>query len=654
MVQTRSAAKRIESGKVHNDNGTLQENPTVDLASGNGVPSPAKKRRREEAAPSKKRRRGKPSELCQLNLDVLFLIAAYIHPIDLLNLARTCKSLRDLLMDRSSEFVWKTARQQVKGLPACPADLTEPEYANLVFYARCHGCGKYTTTILWNVRRRFCPGCRIRRLRRLSSCNEIIRKNSVLAVEYITAKKESTTRVDRDQAASFMDDYRQSSDKKQFISDKQKQCRFILQHAKKCEAWQKKRESERKDEQKRRQLERGQRIFQRLNQHGYSRELNYFGYSSIQRCRDSDFRTSKPLTDREWERMRPEWAKVMDKFRSRRLEAVVYEPRRRSLVSAYNRYVTHPSPEAPTFDLLPHVADLARLPAFRDIINAPEETQVDDKSFTSAFAQLPMLVAEWRKKLDAELAELMEIPLHLSSENASKALTPSSTTQSLNADLDRLHLACALFQTAHPGVFTHVEVFSVSMLNRRYDNDREDDSEHRGSISAGFGVQFLKEAPYIVHACGLDPSVATVDDMDHRNARLKCLFCGGRSFVWNWRHAMWHASSCHQTSTLAPLSTSPRWQLVGDEHIDAIQTVEQSIERNLFPSSTRCLLCRPHIGDVMTKRQISSHLYESHDITIECIKQGVHYAPIGICDSQLVVVEMVEEGKQVTFKVPLS
>lgn len=41
-------------------------------------------------------------------------------------------------MDRSSTFVWKTARQQVKGLPACPADLTEPEYANLLFYARCH------------------------------------------------------------------------------------------------------------------------------------------------------------------------------------------------------------------------------------------------------------------------------------------------------------------------------------------------------------------------------------------------------------------------------------------------------------------------------------------------------------------------------------
>lgn len=41
-------------------------------------------------------------------------------------------------MSKSSAFVWKTARLQVNGLPDCPADLTEPEYANLVFCARCY------------------------------------------------------------------------------------------------------------------------------------------------------------------------------------------------------------------------------------------------------------------------------------------------------------------------------------------------------------------------------------------------------------------------------------------------------------------------------------------------------------------------------------
>jgi hypothetical protein len=40
-------------------------------------------------------------------------------------------------MAKSSALVWKIARRQFKGLPDCPADLTEQEYADLAFSARC-------------------------------------------------------------------------------------------------------------------------------------------------------------------------------------------------------------------------------------------------------------------------------------------------------------------------------------------------------------------------------------------------------------------------------------------------------------------------------------------------------------------------------------
>lgn len=143
MVHTRATTKKLESGQAS------PQDSAVAL-------SPSKKRRRDGPESFKKRHRGKPSPLCQLNLDVLFLVrrcprcfppcvdgpwgqlAEYIQPLDLLNLARTCKSLRELLMDKSATSVWRSARRQVEGLPDCPDDLTEPEYANLVFYARCH------------------------------------------------------------------------------------------------------------------------------------------------------------------------------------------------------------------------------------------------------------------------------------------------------------------------------------------------------------------------------------------------------------------------------------------------------------------------------------------------------------------------------------
>lgn len=65
-------------------------------------------------------------------------IFSFLHPMDLLNLARTSKDFRILLLQRSSAAAWKTSRLQVYGLPDCPPDMSEPQYANLVFYPHCH------------------------------------------------------------------------------------------------------------------------------------------------------------------------------------------------------------------------------------------------------------------------------------------------------------------------------------------------------------------------------------------------------------------------------------------------------------------------------------------------------------------------------------
>ncbi|KAI9566217.1 hypothetical protein HD554DRAFT_2118440 [Boletus coccyginus] len=54
-------------------------------------------------------------------------------------------------MEKASAFVWKTARCQDQELPDCPADMTEPEYANLLFYSRCQAVG--------NMRKRFSGTC---------------------------------------------------------------------------------------------------------------------------------------------------------------------------------------------------------------------------------------------------------------------------------------------------------------------------------------------------------------------------------------------------------------------------------------------------------------------------------------------------------------
>lgn len=234
----------------------------------------------------------------------------------------------------------------------------------------------------------------------------------------------------------------------------------------------------------------------------------------------------------------------MDDCRLRRINTTVYRPRRRLLGSEYNTYVTHPTLDGPTFDLLPHVVDLACFGPFRDIIRAPEETQMKDEPFASAFAQLPDLIAEWRKKLDAELAELVKIPLDLSPGNPSdgqgKASSSTGHAEASQTCLDKLQLACAMFCVGRAGPFTHLNALSVSMCERDFPWS-ELELERTGSIRDRFRIEFFEEAPYIVHISGLDPRVATVDDMDHRNARLRCLSCQCQANItMNWRAAVCH------------------------------------------------------------------------------------------------------------------
>lgn len=73
-------------------------------------------------------------------------IFGHLNPVDVLQLARTTKALRDILMRRSALSVWKYALGNVEGLPDCPSDLAEPQWAALVFDTLCHVCNIHVST----------------------------------------------------------------------------------------------------------------------------------------------------------------------------------------------------------------------------------------------------------------------------------------------------------------------------------------------------------------------------------------------------------------------------------------------------------------------------------------------------------------------------
>ena len=77
--------------------------------------------------------------LTYLNVDIhIRQIFTYLPPQDLLSLSRTTRSLRNIVTSRHSGHMWRLSLASVSALPPCPPDLTEIQYASLVFDDHCH------------------------------------------------------------------------------------------------------------------------------------------------------------------------------------------------------------------------------------------------------------------------------------------------------------------------------------------------------------------------------------------------------------------------------------------------------------------------------------------------------------------------------------
>ena len=63
-------------------------------------------------------------------------IVSYLHSLDVPRLARASLKVHAILMSRNSAHVWITVKRVI-GMPECPPDLSEPQYASFVFEHTC-------------------------------------------------------------------------------------------------------------------------------------------------------------------------------------------------------------------------------------------------------------------------------------------------------------------------------------------------------------------------------------------------------------------------------------------------------------------------------------------------------------------------------------
>ncbi|PPQ75075.1 hypothetical protein CVT24_010147 [Panaeolus cyanescens] len=136
----------------------------VEDAPAEPAPAPKKTRRKGKQMP-KKGRTG--NSFLGLAFDIHLEICAYLGPTNLLNLARTCRDLHQLIASEDFDLVWRNLRKsRFPDMPECPEDMTEPAFFELCFGRGCLVCGSKPTPssplILhhqWKTHTRICMKC---------------------------------------------------------------------------------------------------------------------------------------------------------------------------------------------------------------------------------------------------------------------------------------------------------------------------------------------------------------------------------------------------------------------------------------------------------------------------------------------------------------
>ncbi|OJT07261.1 hypothetical protein TRAPUB_1890 [Trametes pubescens] len=108
------------------------------------------------------RNAGKLAQLLEMPNEIFFMITSYLTPLDMLNLSRSTKRMRDVLSSKAvSRHAWVAARKNiVPALPDCPDCISELQYAHVLFEHSCEACdAPRARHALFEIPVRLCKPC---------------------------------------------------------------------------------------------------------------------------------------------------------------------------------------------------------------------------------------------------------------------------------------------------------------------------------------------------------------------------------------------------------------------------------------------------------------------------------------------------------------
>jgi hypothetical protein len=205
-------------------------------------------------------------------------------------------------------------------------------------------------------------------------------------------------------------------------------------------------------------------------------------------------------------------------------------------------------------EIVPTIADFYNMPDVYNILNSDADVTVTKETFAPILAELPDLIENWRTDNLEKLSRL--VPAEVTPPTQTKK---GKEKESQSSMLSALSLATCLFKCpncAEPlsreRIFHHHCLTSTSTICQIGINYKDPEMDVYSSLrylplhwrrpfgGLEYSEDFAQSAVGFVRMNGLDPKLATGEEMDAIDARFFCLHCssGDERKVMSWRFAV--------------------------------------------------------------------------------------------------------------------
>lgn len=594
--------------------------------------------------PPKRARRGKNTKmrasiekLVEMPLDFIYLLVCKLQPLDLLHMARSCRSLREFFMSRKSEQFWKAAAKNMDDLPSPPEGLSWPAYTAVMFSAVCHNCGKGgCDTISWDCLARYCGACKYQLSTLHTTKYDQVRSLEVglpnanipypvdqIPLHCVVPVMETDNKIFHDASGilpwlkrpwrwnfnwlamkRLQEDLKKLSPEQMFgyIDAKAKALQTRREQTPPLVAWKEENKLLRASERQQLQKARGESIKQKLTEAGWGEELGLMPAAAF----DSHPLVAQPkaLTDRTWKSIHSR----LEDFLLHHQQDRLYRERGALVKSRLKIMSDAIDAIQPLTDDGPATCDIALgIPEIQTTLELPADITVTMASFDFLANKLPTFVQRWKDDTRKQLCDLVRAKVKL-------AQSTDPLSLAIGSRFRCRHCSCS--DTGYPHLLSH----RCHNLPEHTFEERDYCKElivYTLQLRRNTPSNFTDEVPFlegIVKLCGQDPAKATVSEMDLLPIRLTCSKHNGEGEV---TVMTWSMMLAHRRQHYWERCDTNDYDVVPENLCEAARPLEETARKHLEETLTSMNVWQcTHCTNVArtSKKRLLAHLASIHGI----------------------------------------